>query len=122
MFITFKLRLNLGMDYTFLPVPANVAGKGPSGESKWFLFPTYLTIRMAASIVKNERRFWKLFVDLSLAIVLSTLLSLLLNTRAPRSPYILHKSIEDTFVHVRYKGNLTFSEVNYWFEQPMSIL
>ena len=107
----FKLGLNLGMDYTFPPVPANVARKSSSRESSCFLFPSYLTIQMAALIVKNERRIWKMFVDLSLVILLSTLLSLVLNKRAPRSPYILHKSIEDTFVRVRYKGNLTFSEV-----------
>jgi len=83
-----------------------------SGMSSPNLFPTHRTVQMATSVVKNENRVWKLINDLSVYIFLATLLTLILNTRIPQSPYICQKSIVDTFVRVRYKGNTSFTEVN----------
>ena len=100
------------MHEAVVSMDARTARRNSSGKSSRNLFPTYRTVQMATTNVKNEKRFWKLTNNLFLYILLATLLTLALNKRIPRLPYIFYKSIVDTFVHVRYKGSISFTEVN----------
>ena len=100
------------MHEVVVSMDAGTARRNSSGKSSRNLLPTCRTVQMATTIVKNEKRFWKLTSDLFLYILLTTLLTLALNKRIPTSPYICQKSIVDTFVRVRYKGNISFTEVN----------
>ena len=99
------------MDEAFFSVDTNVARRRSSGTSSYYLFPTDWTVRMAASVVTNGHRLWKLLSDFALSILLALLLTTILNYWTPASSYNVHKSLVDTFVRVRHAGNLTFTEV-----------
>ena len=112
-YISYEYQCNIsGTLETVVSMEAVATRRQSSGMSNCNLFPTYETIQMAKSVVKHGYRVWKLIDDLYLYIPLATLLTLVLNTRIPISPYIYQKSIFDTFVRVRYKGNISFTEVN----------
>ena len=66
---------------------------------------------MAGLILTNEHRVWKLLNEVSLSVVLATLLAVALSKRMPESSYMFHKSLVDTFLRVRYAGSVDFSEV-----------
>ena len=89
--------------------------------SSCYLFPTSWTVRMAALIETNEHRVWKLLSEVSLSVVLATLLALALNKRLPESTHVFHKSLVDTFLRVRYAGSVDFSEVRtgHYFSHPV---
>ncbi|KAI0208686.1 Polycystic kidney disease protein 1-like 3 [Lamellibrachia satsuma] len=103
--------LNRGMDEAFFSVDTNVVRRRSSSTSSHYLFPTDWTVRMAASVVINGHKLWKLLSDFSLSILLALLLTTILNYWTPASSYNVHKSLVDTFVRVRHAGNLTFTEV-----------
>ena len=100
------------MHKALVSMDADEARRQSSAISSRDLFPTHRTVQMATSVVKNENRVWKLVNELFTYIFLATFLTLILNTRIPRSPYLCQKSIADTFVRVLYKGNTSFTEVN----------
>ena len=75
------------------------------------MFPSESVIQMASSTVKKESRMWRLFSEFCLSVLLVTIVSVALNKWDHDSSCVFRKSLVDTFVRVRYNGNLTFSEV-----------